>query len=59
MFWQEFFDSYAHLSSIWLIHSSIYSLSHHAELFIGCLFTMGGFLMIIPQFVFNKLLQKR
>ena len=27
------FDSYAHLSSIWLIHSSIYSLSHHAELF--------------------------
>ena len=27
--------------------------------FIGCLFTIGGFLMIIPQFVFNKLLQKR
>lgn len=27
------FDSYAHLSSIWLIHSSIYSLSHHAEFF--------------------------
>jgi len=59
MFWQEYL--------VPLIVYPIYVLSILASVSylliqniqVGLLFTIGGFLMIIPQFIFNKMLQKR
>lgn len=59
MFWQEYL--------VPLIVYPIFGLSIIASVLyliiqnflVGLLFTIGGFLMIIPQFVFNKILQRR
>ena len=59
MFWQEFLTPMLiyPVFGLSILASIVYLIMQN--FFIGCLFTIGGFLMIIPQFVFNKLLQKR
>lgn len=58
MFWQEYlvpllvFPVYGLSITV----SMLYLLMQHVQ--IGLLFIIGGFLMIIPQFVFKRLLQK-
>ena len=58
MFWQEFLTPMLiyPVFGLSILASIVYLIMQN--FFIGCLFTIGGFLMIIPQFVFNKLLQK-
>ena len=59
MFWQEYLTPLIiyPIFGLSILASVSYLLMQHIQL--GLLFTVGGFLMIIPQFVFNKLLQRR
>lgn len=59
MFWQEYVSPlflYPVCGASILV-SVIYLLSQ--DMLVGLLFSIGGFLMIIPQFVFNNLLKRR
>ena len=59
MFWQEYLSPlflYPVFGASILV-SVIYLLSQ--DMLVGLLFSIGGFLMIIPQFVFNNLLKRR
>ncbi len=59
MFWQEYLIPLLiyPVFGLSILASIIYLLWQN--LLIGSLFTIGGFLMIIPQFIFNKRLKKR
>ena len=59
MFWQEYLVPLIvyPIYVLSILASVSYLLTQNIQ--VGLLFTIGGFLMIIPQFIFNKMLQKR
>ncbi|HEL0522300.1 TPA: ABC transporter ATP-binding protein [Streptococcus equi subsp. zooepidemicus] len=59
MFWQEYLVPLFiyPVFGLSILASVLYLLLQ--DIYIGIAFTIGGFLMIIPQFVFNHLLQSR
>ncbi|MEY8461756.1 ATP-binding cassette domain-containing protein [Streptococcus merionis] len=59
MFWQEYLVPLIiyPIFGLSILASVSYLLIQNIQ--VGLLFTIGGSLMIIPQFVFNKMLQKR
>ena len=59
MFWQEYLAPLIiyPIFGLSILASVFYLLIQHIQL--GLMFTVGGFLMIIPQFIFHKMLKRR